>query len=124
MNEQPAENQEGIVLAKIIRHVAEGFNETATPHSSDIDAFAELLSELALGFEETGGIEFSEDQALSLANAFSVLEAAIKSLSEEAREGAHHNAAAKLEWAARLVNGFTATLQECHLSQAGGSLSV
>jgi len=124
MSEHPIENQEGVILGKIIRHVAEGFEDDANAHAPDIGAFTELLSELAIGFEETGGIEFSEDQAHGLANAFSVLETAIKSLSEEAREGGHHNAAAKLEWAARLINGYTATLQECHLAQTGGSLSV
>jgi len=123
MPEQPTdENQESLILSKIIRHVAENLSNHDT--SRQEEAYTELLSELATGFEETGGIEFSADQAQPLANTFSLLEAAIKTLSQEAYHGGHHNAAAKLEWAALVVNGFTASLQECHLKEQGGSLAI
>ncbi len=126
MPEQPAdENQEALILSKVIRHVAENLSKgDASATEGQEDAYIELLSELATGFEETGGIEFTADQAQPLANTFALLETAIKALSQEAHQGGHHNAAAKLEWAALVVNGFTASLQECHLKEQGGSLAI
>ena len=121
-DEQENKNQEGMVLGKVIRHVAESLE--AEIDSSDEEVFIALLNDLARGFEETAGIEFSADQAQGLANAFSILEAAVKALSLEANQGGHHNAAAKLEWAALTINGFTSALQECHLAERGGTLTV
>jgi len=120
--EQNSANQEGIVLGKVIRHVAENLSSHAV--TEEESALIELLNDLATGFEETGGIEFSADQAQNLANTFSILEAAIKALSLEAHQGGHHNAAAKLEWSALTINGFTSSLQECHLAERSGTLSV
>lgn len=117
------ENLEGLIFAKIIRHIAEQMTSAPPPEGSsddDLQNTAGLFLELADAFEAVGGFEFAAEQALPLSHAFVLIEQGMRALSAQAREGGHDNAAAKMEWAAGRARLMTAKLEERHLAGAGG----
>lgn len=120
-DEDIPENAEPRIFAKIIRYMADQLSEIdpdAVPE--DLGVMGELFVEIADAFEATGGFEFTHEQALPLSHAFSMLEGGIRLLAEQASEGGHTNAAAKMEWAAIKAKAMTADLETSHLEGAGG----
>lgn len=118
------ENAEPIIFAKIVRYMAEQLTQIdpkAMPE--DISAMSELLIEIADAFEATSGFEYSHEQALPLSHAFSMLEGGIRLLGEQAAEGGHTNAAAKMEWAAIKAKSMTVDLETSHLEGASGIIA-
>ena len=114
-------NAESTMFAKIVRYMAEQLikiDPEAMPE--DITVMSELFIEIADAFEATGGFEYSVEQALPLSHAFSMLEGGIRLLGEQATEGGHTNAAAKMEWAAIKAKSMTADLETSHLEGASG----
>ena len=122
-NEIP-ENAEPIIFAKIVRYMAEQLTQIdpeAMPE--DITVMSELFIEIADAFEATSGFEYSVEQALPLSHAFAMLEGGIRLLGEQAAEGGHTNAAAKMEWAAIKAKSMTADLETSHLEGASGIIA-
>lgn len=118
------ENAEQLIFAKIVRYMAEQLTEIdpkALPE--DIVVMSELFVEIADAFEATGGFEYSHEQALPLSHAFAMLEGGIRLLGEQALEGGHTNAAAKMEWAAIKAKAMTADLETGHLEGASGIIA-
>lgn len=117
------ENPEGLIFSRIVRHIAEqmgqaeaaGQNPGEGPHQTSA-----LFHEIADAFEQTGGFEFMAEQALPLSHAFVLIEAGMRTLSEQATGLGHVDAAAKMEWAAGRARMMTAKLEERHLAGAGG----
>jgi len=128
-----------LIFARVVRFIAEemaaetgdrdpdepGEAETglADPDAA-IDDLAATLNEIATAFEQAGGFHFEADQALTLTHLFSVLEAGMRALSEQAAGQGQHNAAAKIEWAAGQAREMAAYLMEKHGSGDGGTLVV
>lgn len=118
------ENAEAVIFAKIVRYMAEQLTQIdpeAMP--KDIIVMSELFIEVADAFEATGGFEYSVEQALPLSHAFAMLEGGIRLLGEQAAEGGHTNAAAKMEWAAIKAKSMTADLETSHLEGASGIIA-
>ena len=118
------ENAEAVIFAKIVRYMAEQLTQIdpeAMPE--DITVMSELFIEIADAFEATSGFEYSHEQALPLSHAFSMLEGGIRLLGEQASEGGHTNAAAKMEWAAIKAKSMTADLETSHLEGASGIIA-
>ena len=118
------ENAEAIIFAKIVRYMAEQLTQIdpeAMPE--DISVMSELFIEIADAFEATSGFEYSHEQALPLSHAFTMLEGGIRLLGEQAAEGGHTNAAAKMEWAAIKAKSMTADLETSHLEGASGIIA-
>lgn len=116
-----SDNAEALVFAKIVRYLSERLGDVepdADP--GDLNHMGELFDEIAEAFEETGGFEFSSDQALPLSHAFAMLEGGMRILADQAHDLGQSNAAAKMEWAALKARGMTARLETHHLSGAGG----
>ena len=115
------ENAEPLVFAKIVRHIAERLNDDDNEAAPEDMAHAgALFMELADAFENTSGFEFTPDQALPLSHAFVTLEGGMRLLAEQAHEGGHANAAAKMEWAAMKARAMAGKLEAHHLEGAGG----
>ena len=122
--EEVPENAEAVIFAKIVRYMAEQLTQIdtdATPE--DITVMSELFIEIADAFEATKGFEYSHEQALPLSHAFAMLEGGIRLLGEQASEGGHTNAAAKMEWAAIKAKSMTADLEISHLEGASGIIA-
>lgn len=122
-SEIPA-NAESLIFAKIVRYMAEqlaNIDPEAMPE--DIAIMSELFGEIASAFEATSGFEYSHEQALPLSHAFAMLEGGIRLLGEQASEGGHTNAAAKMQWAALKAKTMTADLETSHLEGAGGIIA-
>ncbi len=122
--EEIPENAESVIFAKIVRYMAEQLTQIdpdAMPE--DITVMSELFIEIADAFEATNGFEYSHEQALPLSHAFSMLEGGIRLLGEQAAEGGHTNAAAKMQWAAIKAKSMTADLETSHLEGASGIIS-
>jgi len=118
------ENAESLIFAKIVRYMAEQLakiDPEAMPE--DIAIMSELFGEIASAFESTNGFEYSHEQALPLSHAFAMLEGGIRLLGEQASEGGHTNAAAKMQWAALKAKTMTADLETSHLEGAGGIIA-
>ena len=116
---------EAKVYASIVRYLAERLTETEPDvDPGDLVQTGELFTELADAFEQTGGFEFSHDQALVLTHAFSMLEGGMRILSEQAHESGQTNAAAKMEWAALKTKNMTADLETHHLAGSGGFITL
>ena len=118
------ENAEALIFAKIVRYMAEQLAQIdpeAKPE--DLGVMGDLFNEIADAFETTRGFEFTSEQALPLSHAFAMLEGGIRLLGEQAAEGGHTNAAAKMEWAAIKAKAMTADLETSHLEGAGGIIA-
>ena len=122
-----SENLEGRVFARIVRHIAEQLAGAETkdgnPAAGDLGQTSGLFHEIADAFEKTGGFEFNVEQALPLSHAFVLIEAGMRTLSEQAGELNHTDAAAKMEWAASRARMMTAKLEERHLAGTGGIIT-
>jgi hypothetical protein len=115
---------EGFVFAKIIRGVADHLSKIDVDQKDhDVDQMLRVFSELADAFESTNGFEFDHEQALPLSYAFTMLEAGMRVLSEQATAGGHFNAAAKMEWAAIQAKGMIGELESRHRSDEGGIIT-
>jgi len=120
-DEAVGDNAEARVFATIVRYLAERLGDVEPDaDASDLAHTSELFVEIADAFEQTGGFEFSSDQALPLSHAFAMLEGGMRILSEQADESGHTSAAAKMEWAALKARNMTAKLEVSHLSGSGG----
>ena len=116
---------EAKIFASIVRYLSERLTETEPDvDPGDLVQTGELFIELADAFEQTGGFEFSHDQALVLTHAFSMLEGGMRILAEQAAESGHNNAAAKMEWAAIITKAMTADLETHHLAGSGGFITL
>ena len=122
-------NFEGRVFARIVRHIAEQLDrsgetgEVAAFTPENLGQTSGLFHEIADAFESTGGFEFQAEQALPLSHAFVLIEAGMRTLSGQAGELGHTDAAAKMEWAAGRARAMTAKLEERHLAGAGGIIT-
>ena len=117
-------DREGIVFARIIRGVAEHFSKMDVEEGpEEIDQMLRVFSELADAFETTNGFEFDHEQALPLSYAFTMLEAGMRVMSEQATSGGYFNAAAKMEWAAIQAKGMIGELERRHRSDEGGVIT-
>ncbi len=117
-------DREGIVFARIIRGVAEHFSKMeVSERPEEIDQMLRVFSELADAFETTNGFEFDHAQALPLSYAFTMLEAGMRVMSEQATSGGYYNAAAKMEWAALQAKGMIGELERRHRSDEGGVIT-
>lgn len=117
-------DREGIVFARIIRGVAEHFSKMEVEEGpEEIDQMLRVFSELADAFETTNGFEFDREQALPLSYAFTMLEAGMRVMSEQATSGGFFNAAAKMEWAALQAKGMIGELERRHRSDEGGVIT-
>lgn len=122
--EQDANRAEAQVFATIVRYLAERLGEVEPDvDPGDLAHTGELFSEIADAFEQTGGFEFSSEQALPLSHAFAMLEGGIRILAEQADDTGHTNAAAKMEWAALKARNMTAKLERYHLEGASGIIA-
>ena len=120
------ENLEGLVFSKIVRHIADQLMATQISEQvteDDLQRTSGLFHEIADAFEQSGGFEFSAEQALPLSHAFVMIEQGMRALSAQATEAGHGNAGAKMEWAAGRAHLMTAKLEERHLAGAGGIIS-
>lgn len=118
---QTAAQAEAQVFATIVRYLAERLGDVEPDvEASDLAHTSELFTEIATAFEETGGFEFSSEQALPLSHAFAMLEGGMRILAEQADDTGHTNAAAKMEWAALMARNMTAKLERYHLEGASG----
>ncbi|MCP4330511.1 MAG: hypothetical protein GY791_18970 [Alphaproteobacteria bacterium] len=119
-----ARDSENLIFAKVVGYIAatmaDDDGETELPEG--LDRLPAVLREITDAFENSGGFEFAADQALVLSHVFTVLEAAMRTLSEQAAGGGQDNAAAKIEWAANQAREMTAYLMEKHGSGDGGTL--
>lgn len=124
-NDEVPENAEALVFAKIVRYMADQLSEVDPEAMPDeLRAMSDLYGEIADAFEATSGFEFSQEQALPLSHAFAMLEGGIRLLAEQANEGGHSNAAAKMEWAAIKAKSMTAELETSHLEGTGGIITL
>ena len=122
--ETPAEQAEAQVFATIVRYLAERLTDVEPDvDPGDLAATGELFIEISEAFEQTGGFEFTSDQALPLSHAMAMLEGGMRILAEQAEEQGHHNAAAKMEWAALKARNMTAKLETHHLSGSNGIIA-
>ncbi len=118
------EDREGVVFAKIIRGVADHFSKMDVKEGpEDIEQMLRVFSELADAFDSTNGFEFDHEQALPLSYAFTMLEAGMRVLSEQATDGGYFNAAAKMEWAAIQAKGMIGELERRHRADEGGVIT-
>lgn len=120
------ENLEGLIFSRIVRHIAEQINQTeqaSAGGNENLTQTSAMFNEIADAFEQTGGFEFQAEQALGLSHAFVLLEAGMRTLSEQATGLGHGDAAAKMEWAAIRAKMMTAKLEERHLAGAGGIIT-
>ena len=110
-----ATDSENQIFAKVVSYMAANL---AADEDEDLPAGLEDLSatlrEIATAFETAGGFQFEASQTLVLSHVFSVLEAGMRTLSEQAAEGGQDNAAVKIEWAAGQAREMTAYLMEKH----------
>lgn len=121
---QDAAQAEARVFATIVRYLAERLGDVEPDvDASDLAHTGELFTEIATAFEETGGFEFSSEQALPLSHAFVMLEGGMRILAEQADDSGHTNAAAKMEWAALMARNMTAKLERYHLEGASGIIA-
>lgn len=119
--EDDGSKSEAKVFATIVRYLAERLTDVEPDvDPGDLAHTGELFLELAEAFEDTGGFEFDQDQALPLSHAFAMLEGGMRILAEQADESGHTNAAAKMEWAALKARTMTGQLETHHLSGSGG----
>ncbi|WP_282608900.1 hypothetical protein [Pelagibius sp. Alg239-R121] len=117
-------DREGVVFARIIRGVADHLSKMDVEEGpDDIDQMLRVFSELADAFETTNGFEFDHEQALPLSYAFTMLEAGMRVMSEQATTGGYFNAAAKMEWAAVQAKGMIGELERRHASDEGGVIT-
>ena len=110
-----ATDSENLIFAKILGYMAANLTadeDAALPEG--LDGLPATLLEIAAAFETAGGFQFEADQALVLSHVFTVLEAGMRTLSEQAAEGGQDNAAVKIEWAAGQAREMTAYLMEKH----------
>lgn len=122
--EQDANQAEAQVFATIVRYLAERLGEVEPDvDPGDLAQTSELFTEIAEAFEQTGGFEFSSEQALPLSHAFAMLEGGMRILAEQADDTGHTNAAAKMEWAALKARNMTAKLERYHLEGASGIIA-
>lgn len=123
-SEALAENAEARVFATIVRYLAERLTDVEPDvDPGDLAATGELFIEISEAFENTSGFEFTSDQALPLSHAMAMLEGGMRILAEQAEEQGHHNAAAKMEWAALKARNMTAKLEAHHLSGSNGIIA-
>jgi len=118
-----ATDSENLIFAKIVGYMATNLTadeDEALPEG--LDGLPATLREIATAFEDAGGFHFDADQALVLSHVFTVLEAGMRTLSEQAAEGGQDNAAVKIEWAAGQAREMTAYLMEKHGGGDGGTL--
>ncbi len=123
-DDEVPENAEAVIFAKIVRYMADQLAEVdpeALPE--DLGVMGDLYKEIAEAFEQSGGFEFTPDQALPLSHAFAMLEGGISILADQATGSGHDNAAAKMQWAAIKAKAMTAELETRHLEGAGGIIS-
>ncbi len=122
--DEAGEDREGVVFARIIRGVADHFSKLNVDEGpQDIEQMLRVFSELADAFDTTNGFEFDREQALPLSYAFTMLEAGMRVMSEQATEGGYFNAAAKMEWAAIQAKGMIGELERRHQSNEGGVIT-
>lgn len=121
---ESSEEREGIVFARIIRGVADHFSKLDVDEGpQDIEQMLRVFAELADAFDTTNGFEFDHEQALPLSYAFTMLEAGMRVMSEQATDGGYFNAAAKMEWAAIQAKGMIGELERRHQSDEGGVIT-
>lgn len=118
------QEREGIVFARIIRGVSDHFSKLEVDEGpQDVEQMLRVFAELADAFDTTNGFEFDQEQALPLSYAFTMLEAGMRVMSEQATEGGYFNAAAKMEWAAIQAKGMIGELERRHRSDEGGVIT-
>lgn len=118
------QEREGVVFARIIRGVSDHFSKLEVDEGpQDVEQMLRVFSELADAFDTTNGFEFDHEQALPLSYAFTMLEAGMRVMSEQATEGGYFNAAAKMEWAAIQAKGMIGELERRHRSDEGGVIT-
>lgn len=122
--EKDATQAEAQVFATIVRYLADRLGDVEPDvDPGDLAHTGELFTEIAEAFEQTGGFEFSSEQALPLSHAFVMLEGGMRILAEQADDTGHTNAAAKMEWAALKARNMTAKLERYHLEGASGIIA-
>lgn len=121
---ETGEEREGLVFARIIRGVADHFSKLDLDEGpQDIEQMLRVFSELADAFDTTNGFEFDYEQALPLSYAFTMLEAGMRVMSEQATQDGYFNAAAKMEWAAIQAKGMIGELERRHRADEGGVIT-
>jgi hypothetical protein len=118
-----ATDNENRIFAKIVGYMAANLTADEDEELPEgLDGLPVTLREIAAAFETAGGFRFEADQTLVLSHVFTVLEAGMRTLSEQAAEGGQDNAAVKIEWAAGQAREMTAYLMEKHGGGDGGTL--
>lgn len=122
--EQGGNPREGEIFARIVRGVASQLERADSGEpSEDVDQMLRVFADIADAFDQTNGFEFDCDQALPLSYAFTMLEAGMRLMSQQATTSGHFNAAAKMEWAAIQAKGMIAELERRHHAQEGGVIT-
>jgi hypothetical protein len=118
-----ATDNENLIFAKIVGYMAANLAADEDEELPEgLDSLPATLREIATAFETAGGFHFEADQALVLSHVFTVLEAGMRTMSEQAAEGGQDNAAVKIEWAAGQAREMTAYLMEKHGGGDSGTL--
>jgi len=87
-----------------------------------LERVPEALIEIAESFESSGGFAFEPEEALVLSHLFTVVEAGMRTLADQAADQGQANAAAKIEWSADQAREMMGYLMEKHASGDGGTL--
>jgi len=118
-----ATDSENLIFAKIVGYMASNLAADEDGELPEgLDGLPATLREIAAAFESAGGFQFEADQALVLSHVFTVLEAGMRTLSEQAAESGQDNTAVKIEWAAGQAREMTAYLMEKHGGGDSGTL--
>lgn len=113
-----------VIYAKILRYIsaqmADDEDEGELPE--DLREIPATLEEIADAFEAAGGFHFEAHQAIALSHIFTLAEAGMRTLANQAADGGQSVAAAKLEWAADQAREMTTYLLDKQASGDGGTL--
>ena len=116
-------DSENRIFAKIVAYMAANLAADEDEELPEgLDSLPATLHEIAHAFETAGGFHFEAEQALVLSHVFTVIEAGMRTLSEQAAEGGQDSAAVKIEWAAGQAREMTGYLMEKHGGGDSGTL--